>query len=295
MQISITRIYRYPVLVLLSLCYLLILGNNGVTHADEGFTNGSLKGNYAVINIGRGGQTPQAGVSVATYDGKGKFSGITIQDLPGPSLGERTFVRAAFEGIYKVNANGTGTGSIKTTLPNGTISEVNIVLMITESEIVNGIKVAKEFSFMHETLSSGTGGLLTLVATRLPAKGKFTNTSLKGDYSYTVIGRGGYTPQSGLGVITYDGKGSFSGTATVNIQGLSFGERLFITAPFVRPYSVNPDGTGMATPPGESEIVFVITRAEVDNDLKVAKEVFFIVRDLNPATGNLLTGFIKKL
>jgi hypothetical protein len=65
--------------------------------AAERFSNASLIGNYAVANIGSGGRTPQAGVSVTTYDGKGSFSGVTIQDLPGRTFRERVFVKASFK------------------------------------------------------------------------------------------------------------------------------------------------------------------------------------------------------
>ena len=54
-------------------------------------------------------------------------------------------------------------------------------------------------------------------------------------------------------------------------------------------------GLARPLPLGESDIVFVVTRADVIGDTKLAKEVFFIVRELNPATGTLLTGLIKKL
>jgi hypothetical protein len=95
--------------------------------------------------------------------------------------------------------------------------------------------------------------------------------------------------------MTYDGEGRFTGNATVNLPGRSYGERAFVSAPFVRPYTVNADGTGTATPPGESDIVFVITKADVVGGVKLAKEVFFIVREINPATGDLLTGVITRL
>ena len=262
--------------------------------AADRFTNAILKGDYAVATIGRGGDSPQAGVSVARYDGVGTFSGVTIQDVPGSSFGERVFIRAPFSGTYTVRTDGTGTSNITLTLPDGSQEQMNTALVISKIIKVNGSEVADEFSFMHEHLGP-TGGLLTLTATRLPEGGRFTNASIKGEYAYTLIGEGGPLPQSGLGVMTYDGQNNFSGTATVNLPGASFSERRFVTAPFTRPYTVNPDGTGTATPPGESDIAFVITKADVIGDTKVAKEIFFIVRELNPATGNLLTGRITKL
>ncbi len=261
----------------------------------EQFSNASLIGDYAVANIGHGGQTPQAGVSVATYDGKGSFSGVTIQDVPGHTFRERIFVKAPFTGTYNVSESGEGTGIITTTMPDGSKHDVRIALVITKSARKDGAVVAERFSFIHEQLMPTTANLLTLEANRLPDEGKFTNASLKGEYAYTLLGHGGSVPQAGLGLMTYDGEGQFTGSATVNLPGRSYGERAFVSAPFVRPYTVDADGTGTATPPGESDIVFVITKADVVDDLKLGKEVFFIVREINPATGDLLTGVITRL
>lgn len=272
-----------------------IMATSESVQAAEGFSNASLKGDYATVNIGRGGYLPQAGISVASYDGKGNFSGTTIQDVPSSDHRSRVFLKTTFNGNYAVDANGTGTGTITTNLPDGSKHQVNIVFAITAAETLDGVKTATEFSFIHETLSPTTGNLFTLVASRLPDGGKFSNASLKGNYAYTLLGLGGPLPQAAVGLMNYDGKASFSGTAIVNLPGPTFGARAFVTAPFVRPYTVNPDGTGTATPPGESDIAFVITKADRVGDIKVAREVFFIVRELNPVTGNLVTGVIKKL
>lgn len=261
----------------------------------EQFNNASLTGNYAVANIGHGGLTPQAGVSVATYDGKGSFSGVTIQDLPGHTFRERVFVKTPFAGTYSIGESGEGTGTITTTLPDGSKHDVKIALVITKSAEKNGARIAEEFAFMHEQLLPTSANLLTLQASRLPDDGQFTNASLKGEYAYTLLGHGGAVPQAGLGLMTYDGEGRFTGNATVNLPGRSYGERAFVSAPFVRPYAVNSDGTGTATPPGESDIVFVITKADVVDGVKLGKEVFFIVREVNPSTGDLLTGVITRL
>jgi hypothetical protein len=269
--------------------------NTERTTAPRRFNNASLKGNYAVVDIGHGGQTPQAGVSVTTYDGQGSFSGVTVQGVPGRTFRERVFARASFRGTYNVGENGAGAGAITTTFPDGSTSDVNIALVITRSARIGDDTVAQEFSFIHEQLGAMTGNLLTLQATRLPDEGKFTNASLRGEYAYTLLGHGGPLPQAGLGVMSYDGEGRFTGNATVNIPGAAWGDRSFVSAPFVRPYTVNADGTGTATPPGESDIVFIITRAEVVDGVKLGTDVFFIVRELNASTGNLLTGMITRL
>jgi hypothetical protein len=295
MRSSMLRTREWLISALLGLGLMSGIWHSDAAVAAERYTNAVLKGDYAVVSVGQGGISPQAGVSVATYDGRGSFSGITIQDVPGASFGERLFVRSPFGGTYTINADGTGTGTVTTALADGSHEEVNTALVVTRMATVAGAQVAEEFFFMREKLISRTGALLRSVATRLPDGGKFTNASLSGNYVYTLTGQGGPVPQLGLGTMNYDGVGSFSGTATVNLPGGVFGERRFVTAPFVRPYEVSPDGTGVATPPGESDIVFVITKADVVGDIKVGKEVFFIVRELNSVTGNLLTGVITRL
>jgi len=262
---------------------------------SSAFTNASLQGQYAVFTIGQGGPYPQAGINIATYDGKGNFSGTTKQNLPGTPLGQRRVVIAPFEGTYTLNSDGSGRGIIQYRLPDGSNHQDVIALMITKTEKVGDKQQATEFFAMHEALGDESGGLLTLRGTKLPEGGRFTNASLKGNYAYTLIGQGGPIPQAGLGNMIYDGQGTFTGNATVNLPGATIGQRRFVSAPFVRPYTVNPDGTGTATPPGESDILFIITKAKVIKDIKVGEEVFFIVNQLNPLTGNLLTGYITKI
>jgi hypothetical protein len=282
-------------LFLFILALYLFLGSGEIVQANGGFTDESLQGNYAVVTLNVGGQYPQAGISVITYDGKGKLSGTTLQNLPGASIAERTVTKLTFSGTYLVNSDGTGQSIFKTSLPNGSVTEVNLAFVITQAQEDDHIKQAKKLSIIQEQLDEKTGGLLKLEATRIPDEGKFTNASLKGKYAYTLTGHGGRVSQLGLGVMNYDGIGSFSGNAIVNLPGETTGKRIFVTAPFVRPYNINADGIGIATPPGESDILFIITKAQVDGGIKVCQEAFFMVNQVNPITGNLLTGEMTKL
>lgn len=266
-----------------------------IAHANGVFNNESIRGNYAVVALNVGGQYPQAGISVINYDGKGKLSGTSIQNLPGASIAERTLTKTVFSGTYIVNPDGTGQSVIKTTLPNGTTTEHNLAFVISEAKENNNLKQAQRINLIQEQLDEKTGGLVKLEATKLPDDGKFTNASLKGQYAYTLSGYGGRVSQLGLGIMSYDGQGSFSGKAIVNLPGETTGKRIFVTAPFVRPYNINADGTGVATPPGESDILFIITKAQVDDGIKVGQSAFFIVNQINPITGNLLTGEMTKL
>lgn len=281
--------------LLMSILVLFGLVEYGtIAHANGVFNNESIRGNYAVVTLNVGGQYPQAGISVINYDGKGKLSGTSIQNLPGASIAERILTKAVFSGTYIVNPDGTGQSVIKMSLPNGTTTDHNLAFVITKAKEDN-IKQAERINLIQEQLDEKTGGLLKLEATKLPDDGTFTNASLKGQYAYTLSGYGGRVSQLGLGIMSYNGQGSFSGKAIVNLPGETTGKRIFVTAPFVRPYNINADGTGIATPPGESDILFIITEAQVDNGIKVGQSAFFIVNQINPITGNLLTGEMTKL
>ena len=119
---------RLSRLLLVSLGTLMGLGYGDGALAGTRFTDASLRGDYAIIDIARGTQPPQAGVGVAHYDGNGKFSGRSIQDVPagsppaGGDPAERMFVQASITGTYTVNTDGTGTSTLTITLP-GIVSE----------------------------------------------------------------------------------------------------------------------------------------------------------------------------
>ena len=295
---------RVSRLVLLSLTTLLVLGYGEETLANPPFTNASIRGTYALIDAGRsGGQLPnqlpqaQAGVGVVSYDGNGKFSGRSFQDVP--LFGQQLLVSTSLAGTYEVNSDGTGRSILTITLqvpPTNPQEHQNLTLVITKSRTVGGARVADEFSLVQDQL--GLPGTLTpFVATRLPPGGKFTNASFTGNYAFTLVGDGGFSPEAGLGVINYDGLGRASGTATVNLPdppGSSSLNRKSVTTPFDSAYAMDPDGIGIVTTAGQSDARFVVTQAEWVNGVKVAREAFFVVRDLDPATGSLLTGVITK-
>lgn len=260
----------------------------------ETFSNSSLQGTYAMIDRGQGGQAPIMGTTLATFDGEGNFQGRTLQSFPGATPNTRRVSEATFSGQYQVEANGEGTGIIATNLPDGSVNENNLNFVITKTNMVNDEQQAQEFYLIPQTLVPAAN-LMTVTGKRLPEVGEFSDASLRGNYAYTLVGQGGETPQSGLGVIRCDGQGSCSGKITVNEPGTPEEGRTVVTNDIVQPYTINADGTGRATPPDQSEILLLITEAEVMDNVKVAQEVFFIVQDPDQTTQNLVTGFMTKL
>lgn len=266
----------------------------------EEFTSASLRGTYALTNIGRGGWAPCASIGILHFDGRGGITGTISTNLPGRSFQERVLLRGSVAGTYTVDADGSGFGStiMAPTYSDGSTAEISSRFTINQVQIIDSVPTAQRLTFIQEKLDSITGSLNTAFVTRLPDAGQFTLASIKGTYSGVGFGRDGQTPVTGMGFITYDGNGNTNASNTQNFPGASFSERIFVT--FVTPngrYTVNEDGTGTITSAQEYETGavadLVITSAKVIDNIKVAQEYFFILRDLLP-TGSLATSVIYK-
>lgn len=265
---------------------------------SEGFTNASLKGNYAVTCIGQGGQAESAFVGIFTFDGNGNMSGSTNANLPGSSFGERILVQATLTGTYSVDADSSGYGSSTAlmTLPGGLTRQNSTILLITKAEVIDNVKIAQEVCLMENNPDPTAGSLNMIFATRHPDAGEFSLASFQGTYGGPGIGRGGQVPAAaiGVGAVNFDGNGSFTAVDIQNLPAALFGERRTVTfdTPAGR-YLVNKDGTGTII--GENgQAALVITRAKVVNNVRVAQEYFFVTNDLLPPTGNLVTTLVTK-
>lgn len=262
---------------------------------DNGFTNNSLRSTYAASNIWRGGQAPAAGVGLLTFDGKGKVSGFNLLNLPGMSFGVRRLFRSTFEGSYTVDRDGSGAGTTKITAPDGSTSETSFVFTIAGAE---GDKGAKEGFFIVKDLDVTTGALMTFVITRLPEEGDFSLASLKGTFSFNGAAQGSQIPAAGIGLITFDGNGKYSGLDIVNVPGGRFGERQMTRSPFEGTYTMDVGGIYPAiNSPSQSEAIFLVTKARTVDGIKVAQEYFYMVPGnvLAVTGGNFVTSVGKKL
>jgi hypothetical protein len=260
-----------------------------------------------LIDAGRsGGQLPnqlpqaQAGVGVVSYDGNGKFSGRSFQNVP--LFGNQLLIETRLQGVYDVSPDGTGNSVLNITLllpPANPREHQNLTLVITKSRTRRDSSCGWIFSCTRPARNSGNSD--PVHRDEASRQQEFTNASFEGNYAFTIVGDGGFSPEAGLGVINYDGLGHAPGTAIINLPdppGSSSLKRQSVTTPFDSTYSVEPDGIGLLhhepTTPGQSDVRFVVTQAEWVNGVKVAKEAFFVARDLDPATGSLLTGVITK-
>jgi hypothetical protein len=248
------------------------------------FTPAGLEGTFAIAGAGWGGQAPMAFIGTLTFEHGGTVSGSILCNVPGASYKERRFHHMKHDGTFIIEANGMGAirwshGDESRFAPTRTLAP-------------NGTVTIEELSLINRDLDQTTGALGTASATRLPRDGEFSNASLRGTYVGTAIGRGGQSPGAGLGLVTYDGQGHFSETNIANIQANSPRKRMFAAGSDQGTYTVRADGTGIIAGGG---VAFMITRAVVASNTRIAQEYAFIVKDVVPATGSHFTGITTRL
>jgi hypothetical protein len=265
---------------------------------NEGFTNASLEGAYAVTSVSTGGQGESAAIGVFRFSGEGRLTGAITVNGVGQLFGERQVMNASLEGTYVVDDNGSGYGSTRAVVSfeQGFTREVTSTILITQAGILNETLIAQEIALMEDGVESITGAMNMVQAIRHPDKGEFSLASFQGTYGGPGISRGGRTPASaiGIGAVNFDGEGNFTAVDIQNLPGTGFRERR--NASFDTTdgrYTINADGTGMIIAPG-GQAHLVVSRARTDGDLKVALEYFFITDDLHPQTGNLVTARVSK-
>jgi hypothetical protein len=265
---------------------------------NEGFSNASLAGTYAVTNVSVGGHGESAAMGVYRFDGNGRFTGTITVNGVGQLFVQRQIMDATLDGTYVVDADGSGFGSTRANVafPGGFSREVTSRTLITRAEVVGATLIAQELSSMEDGIEPVAGGLAMVQIIRRPDGGEFSLASFRGTYGGPGIGRGGRTPASavGFGAVNFDGEGGFTGFDMQNLAGDLYSERRTVSHETESAsYTVNPDGTGAIIAPG-GQAHFVITRARVEGDVKVALEYFFVTDDPHPQTGSLITTRVTK-
>jgi hypothetical protein len=109
------------------------------------------------------------------------------------------------------------------------------------------------------------------------------------------MGQGGYVPVGDVGISVYDGRANFTISDRLNVPGATFRDRKFFRLFLNGTYTVNADGTGSTVLTNGAESTFVVTKSQVINGIDIAQEFFFILKDLDPTSGNLITDVGKRL
>lgn len=139
---------------------------NSDTDRNQPYTLASINGEFALVgtygsNVGR-----QLGI-VQIHDGQ--VSGYANANIPGASATERVVVHFSFTGTAAINDDGTGLISVSVTLPNGSIAEFHLDILITKTIELHRRKIAIEMQDMQREVSQiATGEFVVHTLTRRP-------------------------------------------------------------------------------------------------------------------------------
>jgi hypothetical protein len=137
---------------------------------NNGFTNASLVGKYAINVVATGGTPATAAAGSLTDDEEGNFLGRLVFNIVDPLTGERRFIELPTGGSFTVNPDGTG----KIIFSAGAMKEAVFVITKAERRFVRvgNLLLPREMVALETALIAkepGDGGhLLTGTATRLP-------------------------------------------------------------------------------------------------------------------------------
>ena len=221
-----------------------LLGVVSSTRAQSGCSLASFRGAYGVLVAGffqQAGTTvaslPNTTIGLLTADGAGGFSGTSFTG----SFNGTIQPAATVAGTYTVNPDCTG--SLFATGSNG--GTINFVIVARGSQVLfispapgtvqSGVGIKRDQSACSLASLQGTYG--------------FRNTGFFQQPGTTAASR----PSTTVGIITADGAGNLSGTATASQNG-----NIIQSSIVTGTYAVNPDCTGSATFAGGGSVNFVI-------------------------------------
>lgn len=129
----------------------------------------------------------------------------------------------------------------------------------------------------------------------------FTTGSLHGTYAVTVTGEGGRAPFAGLGLLTFDGHGSVSGSLVESRPGETFADRAVAATPYNAAYALTDSGTGTLRIDGVigdgdgADAWLAVCAATHTAPAPIADEIALIFRNPEPVTGCLRTATMRRL
>ena len=261
-------------LALVSVVALAVLAVTGPVASAQGRCSvATLKGSYGLVEQGTVVMDigmpvlppvpyPTANVAIVTYDGAGKLSAT---------------YRAVFGGVPLPPGSLTGTYTVG---PDCTYTDDVPAVMMKRAGVIVGEGTNQEV----RTVSTVPWIVATGTRTKMTV-GSCSVGDLKGDYllvSQGVVGPpDARQPVAGVGVLTYNGRGNFYGTETVNLAGTP------LQNPFTGTFVVNANCSV------SGEVVDLIGTAHLTGMLVgqgANQEVRFLITD----PGMVLVGTIKR-
>ena len=292
--------------------------------ADK-YDNTSLVGTYTSMSLGRGGDSPTAGMTILTAHGAGQFWGKTVVNVSQPANdpedleAKRQVLEIPIRGKYNIAEDGTGKLILK--VPDELGEPQTAHFVITQDRARQhrvhrryNKRIATELTMVFDKLLPGSNALQTTKLKRRTWREPLSNASLAGTYVSTGISRGGTDPGAVMAVISADGKGGFVSKSIINRPNLEEqqGEREVLILPAKGKYHINPDGMGtveafplndIGLPPQKAH--FVVTEArphrrltvskgeEIEKDLLVT-QMWLVFDELTPRTNALQTVEFKR-
>jgi len=131
----------------------------------------------------------------------------------------------------------------------------------------------------------------------------FAAASLKGSYAIARIGYGGQTESAGIGVLNFDGAGSWTGSMIANVPGPVFGQRAQMQCTLQGTFRLHESGSGFGAITGRMQgdngvsapfdATFLISRADPTDGDKLAQELWFMEDAADALTGSvhMIQGF----
>jgi hypothetical protein len=221
-----------------------------------------------------------------------------IANVPAPDGSRQVIPAPPTVGTYTINPDGTGTATLTTTMPDGSTTTAHLDRVITQAEVIGGVKLATEvYGMAREPF--GPGALITCVIKRLPDGAVFSNVSLQG--AYAAINSDGTGLTGAAGSFTADGNGNVASSWMMNMPTPS-GSRLVFPVTGAGTYTLNPNGTGTwngtaTRPDGMTEQWsgdMIVTQAEQVGSVTLVTELFIIAREPDPVTGKAAVTSVSK-
>jgi hypothetical protein len=265
---------RFALVTVVALAILVVAGS--VASAQGRCSVATLKGSYGLVEQGTvlvalpppmdflpPAPYPTANVAIVTYDGAGNLSAT---------------YRAVFGGVPLPAGSLTGTYTVG---PDCTYTDDVPEVMMKRAGVIVGNGTNQEV----RTVSTVPWIVATGTRTKMTV-GNCSVGDLKGDYllaSQGVVGPPPNTrqPVAGVGLITYNGRGNFYGSETVNFAGTP------LQNPFTGIYAVNANCTvsgEVLDAIGTSHLTGVLIGQGANQELR------FLITD----PGTVLVGTIKR-
>ena len=280
---------------LLAIVLLLIVATSAyATASTDNITEASFNGDYAGFVKGVGGQRPVAISGILSFNGDGTGDAKTLWFLPGPTFKDLVVIPRDYPFTYEVDDKGIALVMAE--------AIADVYFVVTKSRVRRNSNelLALELQGMSGRLETSGANVVVGTGKRLPDRAYFDESSMRGVYGALGVGDNGRLTTA-VGYTTLNGDGTGSGQSLWNLPDpLHIFERQLVPIESMVTYSIDSNGIGkMLVDQGDGvERVgyFVVTKARREHHGRyIATEALVINGQLNPVTGDLISGFVKRL